>query len=272
MGNLKILALTAVNLNSKYLSCVPHYVEFWNSLTSANPSLTYVPKVLVMADELPDSLQKYSQWCQVFDLGDTVSSTFGSQASRILQPSLEEADLVLTTDVDMLPMSDRIFQKAIEAIEIGAEFVVCRDVLPLGQYPICYNLASPDVWARVNGVKTSIEVRAKLCIWFDRLLTGDEYAGNHGGVGWFADQEHLFEMVESFEQRGGKVVKLKDRETGHRRLDRLFMPFPINWIFLPAVKAGYFTDYHVHHPINKHKRYLDVVLRMRNGSEAKASN
>lgn len=272
MGDLKILALTAVNLNSKYLSCVPKYIDFWNSLTSTNPALTYVPKVLVMADELPDTLHKYSEWCQLFDLGDTVSSTFGSQASRILQPSLEEADLVLTTDVDMLPMSDRIFQKAIEAIKMGAEFVVCRDVLPLGQFPICYNLASPDVWARVNGVSNSIEVRTKLNVWFDSIQTGDSYAGDHGGFGWFADQEHLFEMVESFEKRGGKVVKFKDRETGHRRLDRLFMPFPINWIILPAVRSGYFTDYHVHHPIKKYRRYLDAVLSMRNGSTAKVND
>lgn len=265
MVYLKILALTAVNLNSKYLSCVPQYIEFWNSLKSTNPKVRYVPKVLVMADELPDSLQKYSEWCQLFELGDTVSPTFGSQATRILQPALEEADLVLTTDVDMLPMSDRIFQKAIEALEMGAEFVICRDVLPMGQYPICYNLASPEVWASVNGVHKPIEVKTKLQDWFDHLQTVDSYSGNHGGFGWFADQERLFEMVQSFEKRGGKVIKFKDRDTGHRRLDRLFMPFPMNWIFLPAVRAGYFTDYHVHHPITKYRRYLDAVLSMRNG-------
>jgi hypothetical protein len=262
---LKILALTAVNLNAKYLSCVPYFIEFWLSLKSTIPAVTYVPKVLVMADKLPGSLQKYSQWCELFDLKQTVSSTFGSQAVRILQPSLEKVDLVLTTDVDMLPMSDRILKKAIEAINLGAEFIVCRDVLSRGQYPICYNLASPDVWARVNGAHSQNDVKNSLQDWFDGLGVGNAYSGNHGGVGWFSDQEKLFEMVQDFQKRGGAVTKLKDRDTGHRRLDRLFMPFPINWIFLPAVKNRYFTDYHVHHPVTRYKRYLSAVLRMRNG-------
>jgi len=266
---LKILALTAVNLNDKYLSCVPYYIEFWLSLKSTVPAVSYVPKVLVMADALPESLQKYSQWCELFDLKYTVSSTFGSQAARILQPSLEKADLVLTTDVDMLPLSDQVLQKAIEAINLGADYIICRDVLARGQYPICYNLASPDVWAQVNGAHTEIEVKRRLQDWFGSLGIGGAYSGNHGGVGWFADQEKLFQMVEDFEKRGGKVAKLKDRDTGHRRLDRLFMPFPINWIFLPAVKNRFFTDYHVHHPIARYKRYLGAVLRMRNDSNNK---
>jgi hypothetical protein len=262
----KVLALTAVNLNTKYVSCVPFFIEFWLSLKSTTPGVSFVPKVLVIADELPESLHKYSRWCEVLDLNKEISSTFASQAVRILQPSLEEADFVITTDVDMLPMSDRIFQKAINAINLGAEFVVCRDVLPVGQYPVCYNIASPEVWARVNGTRTQLDLVQKLQVWFESLKAGYSYSGEHGGEGWFTDQERLFELVNEFENQGGNVTRLKDRDTGHRRLDRLFMPFPINWIFVPAVKSRYFTDYHVHHPVAKYKKYLRALLSMRDGS------
>jgi hypothetical protein len=262
----KVLALTAVNLNTKYVSCVPYFIEFWLSLKTTTPGVSFVPKVLVMAEELPESLHKYSRWCEVFYLNREISSTFSSQAVRILQPSLEEADYVLTTDVDMLPMSDRVFEKAINALNLGAEFVVCRDVLPVGQYPVCYNIAAPKVWARINGTRTQFDVVQKLQTWFESLKAGYSYAGEHGGAGWFTDQERLFELVNEFENEGGKVTKLKDRDTGHRRLDRLFMPFPINWIILPAIKNRYFTDYHVHHPVANYRKYLRAVLRMRDGS------
>jgi hypothetical protein len=261
---MKVLALTAVNLNDKYLSCVPPFIDYWLSLEPSSSDLTYVPKVLVMADELPVQLKAYEEWCELFPLDANISTTFGSQMVRIFQPGLESADFVLTTDVDMLPLADRVFHVAVERLRKGAEFVICRDVLPLGQYPICYNIASPKVWRAITGVESQGQVGRLMTQLFDNLNVGAQYREEHGGAGWFSDQEELFLMISKFESGGGLVIKLKDRDTGHRRLDRLFMPFPINWLVTPAVALGLFSDYHVHHPVSRYKRYLDAVLFLTN--------
>lgn len=260
---MKILALTAVNLNSKYLSCVPYFIDFWLSLKPERRSITYVPKVMVMADSLPKELESYKRWCEVFPLDSTIPSAFGSQAVRILQPSMESADYVITTDVDMLPLSDRVFQAALDEVEAGVQFVVCRDVLPKGQYAICYNLASPNAWREVSGIKSLEEVHSSLIEMLKRIPEGSNYSGDHGGEGWFTDQEVLFSMVNDFEAKGGRVAKLRDKQTRHKRLDRLFMPFPISWLFLPGLYWKLFTDYHVHHPIDRYEKYLKALEKFR---------
>ena len=260
---MKIVVLTAVNTNAKYLSCVPLFIDFWRSLKSTDNSVTYVPKVLVIASEIPEELLEYSPWCQLWNVDSEISSVFASQAIRILYPAVEECDFVLTTDVDMLPLSDRMFDSSINAIRVGAQFVVCRDVLQNQQYPICYNLASPQVWQSVNGVYSKRDINVRLSTWFEGIAGDKNYLGDHGGAGWFTDQEKLFQMVKVFEQEGGQVTKFADKTTKHRRLDRLFMPFPFNWLFLPAVFQGVFTDYHIHHPAIKNIRYINQVKRFR---------
>ena len=247
----------------KYLSCVPYYIDFWLSLQPERRSITYVPKVIVVADSLPNELESYKQWCQVFSLDASLPSTFVSQAVRILQPSLESSDYVITTDVDMFPLSDRVFQSALDEVEAGAEFVVCRDVLPQGQYAICYNLASPKSWRGVNGVRSLEEVNSLLDEIFKSIQLGSEYLGIHGGEGWFTDQKVLFSMISDFETAGGRVAKLRDNHTRHRRLDRLFMPSPISCLFLPTLFWGFFTDYHVHHPIRRYHKYLKALKKFR---------
>lgn len=261
---MQIVALTAVNLKPKYLSCVPAFIDFWLSLKSSKQGITYKPKVIVIAETLPEELEKYQEWCEVFDVGSKIPSSFASQAIRVFYPSLEEADYVVTTDVDMLPMTDRLFQVALSEISAGSEFVIGRDVLPKGQFPICYNLATPAIWGSINSIRSNGDVLDSLAKLFEKVNFNGEFNSKHGGTGWFADQEELYRMVTEFELMGGKVERLNDSSTGHLRLDRLFTPFPLNWLTLAGVALGLFTDYHVHHPISNFSKFLRSVAWLRN--------
>jgi hypothetical protein len=257
---LLVIALTAVNLDPKYLSCVPHYIDFWLSLNGRRSETKYLPKVLVIADTLPPELEKQSQFCEVIQPMGGVSSVFVSQAIRVYYPGLLDADYVITSDVDMLPLDDVVFQRALEEIDGGDEFVVCRDVLEEGQLPICYNIASPATWEVITGISHISQLANQLSNDFRTLIDSHGYSGAHGGNGWFADQIKLFKLVSRFEVTGGVVVKLQDAETGHKRLDRIGHVFPLNWLTLPAVFLGRFTDYHVHHPIARYSRFTKWLL------------
>ena len=57
-----------------------------------------------------------------------------------------------------------------------------------------------------------------------------------------------------------KVIKLKDFETGFRRLDRIHHNRIKKWLSLFLVLKGDFTDYHLHLPVNKNKTYLRIVF------------
>lgn len=259
MTQVSVLALTAVNLKEKYLSCVPFFIDFWLDISSRSAEINYVPKVLVIASEFPAVLEEYRAWCELFQPEIPLPSTFCSQAVRVLQPSLEGADFVLTTDVDMLPLDDRVFKKALHEISLGADFVVCRDVLPTGQFPICYGFASPETWAKITGIRSSNHANKQLAELFSELSRSDDYLEEHGGFGWYSDQEYLYRVVTQFEHAGGRVARLTDQDTRHKRLDRLYLPFPLSWFILPLVYLGAFSDYHVHHPVERHRTYVSAV-------------
>ena len=256
-----ITALTATNLNPKYLSCAIHFVNFWLAQSPSEKN-HYKPLVIVIAEDFPDELISIRDYCVVFDSPKGLSDVFVSQFVRALYAPLVKSDLVLTTDIDMLPLSLKLFSSVLSSSpEPLSTFHICRDVLPKGQYAICYNLASPEVWSQVTGVGSIEDVSNELLNQFKEAYERNNgYAEDHGAVGWFSDQEYLFGSVDRFEQEEqGRVLKFTDEETHHSRLDRAFTSFLKKWFLLPLVALNMMTDYHVHHPVERNQRYISAV-------------
>jgi hypothetical protein len=261
---MKITALTATNLDPKYLACATHFVNFWLAQDSTKDD-HYTPLVIVVADTLPQELIPIQDYCLLFKSPVGLSDVFCSQFVRALYAPLVDSDLVLTSDEDMFPLSLKVFRFALKSSAAPlATFHICRDVLPEGQYAICYNIASPAIWSAVTGVESLNDVSLVLTREFEAALHRNKgYVEDHGATGWFSDQEFLFEKANSLEvSRPGSVRKFSDKETGHLRLDRISAPTPLNWLILPLVALGLLTDYHVHHPANKYLRYINSVYRI----------
>jgi hypothetical protein len=255
---MQIEVISASNLSPKYLLCVPYFIDFWLSL--ATPlNVAVRPVVYLVADEMPPELLALSEYITL--VNSELPSAFVSQTIRCLKAGLSTADLTITSDIDMLPLSFKVFEKAIEKMTSDSDFVVCRDVLETGEFPICYSLANPAVWREVYGVFDDRSVQEKLEEIFKGTLRRGGYDSKHGGEGWFSDQLDLFTRVRQFEASGGQVIRLKDDETGHNRLDRVAHIGPLVWLALPMVILRRFTDYHVHHPVNRHKVLLFFVKR-----------
>jgi hypothetical protein len=256
-----ITALTATNLNPKYLSCAIHFVNFWLD-QSPSDNNNYKPLVIVVAQEFPDELISIRDYCVVFNPPEGLSDVFVSQFVRALYAPLVRSDLVLTTDVDMFPLSLKMFSYVLSSSpEPLSTFHVCRDVLAKGQYAICYNLASPKVWSQVTGIVSIADVSNMLLSEFSKAYRQNNgYAEDHGAVGWFSDQEFLFNSVDRYEEEAqGRLLRFTDKETQHSRLDRAFTSFPSKWFLLPLVALDVMTDYHVHHPVERNQRYISAV-------------
>lgn len=257
---MEINVLTASDLSPKYLECVPWYIDFWLSQESQIPGVVFRPTVLVIADELPEMLRNYSEYCVLFSTD--LPTAFVAQNVRTLYCALVDSDLVMTSDVDMLTMNSKLIDTALKkwGDKGSTTFAVLRDVLPAGQFAICYSVAEPLTWSEVFQIRSIQDVRKRLNQLFEKL-NSQEYQGSHGGYGWFLDQEYLYEQVFNSETNGTlNLLKFSDAETGHRRLDRVFHRGPLKWIVIPLIIQHHYSDYHVHHPVGKYSRYLSILL------------
>jgi hypothetical protein len=224
-----------------------------------NPSsaVHFNPRVAIIAEEIPKKLLRYSENLILIS-PQGLDSAFVSQVIRIYMAGISEAQYAMTSDVDMLPLNPKVYEFGIRNVYNSNDFVVLRDVLPAGEFPICYNLASAKTWNQLfidQKNKSSSEFLNRVN---SKYNADDSYSGIHGGIGWSIDQRFLYDSVVD----SGTAIQIKkftDAQTGHRRLDRIHHRFPFNWLLLPFVVFGRFSDYHVHHPIQKNTFFVRAL-------------
>lgn len=144
--------VSASNENLQYLEYVPIYIEYWLQI-GRKSKVKFIPHVYLIMDTLPTNLEKYSAYLTLLPPAG-MSSAFCSQNIRTLATVDTIHDFVITSDIDMVPLSSRYFiELTTQARGNRNSFIVGRDVLSAGQYPICYNIASSEIWSQVIGNK-----------------------------------------------------------------------------------------------------------------------
>ena len=255
--------LSASDLNPKYLQCVEPFISAWLSIPIQN-QVKFLPKVLIIANSIPDSLREYSDYLLLFDPQD-MPSAFVAQTSRIIEPRSSLADFVMTSDIDMIPLNVDFESNIINSEKLNQDsFFILRDVLDPGQYPICYNLAKPTVWrilVNCYGGENSTEKILRDIL--NKFGGNTAYSGTHGGKGWTIDQQTLWNFVQ---ENTGKleIETFSDQQTTHRRLDRIHHRGLLKWLLLPLVFSGFYHDYHIHHPVELNQTYIKTVIKIRN--------
>lgn len=257
-----VTVVSATDMNPRYLGCVPLFIDFWLA-AGRRSAVDFSPRVLVVG-KLPPDLARYRPWC--VEVGEVQAhSALAAQVGRLAAAAAAPGGLAVTTDIDMLPLSLHSLEFAIRELKLrDCNFAVVRDVLEEGQFAMCYALAEPSVWQEVLGVG-GLELQQILQVLLDESPLA--YSGERGGSGWYYDQELLYKRVTAAEIGGrAQLLRLRDDETGHLRLDRELHPFPVDWALLPLVYAGFFTDYHVHHPVQSIRKFLAALSRVRSMS------
>jgi transcriptional regulator CtsR len=253
----KLIVVTASDLNPKYLRCVPFFIDFWKLFECSN-GYKIESKVAIIAEKIPEELQKYESHLILINNTYNLNSAFVAQGIRILIPQLLEADLVMTSDVDMFPLSLRILENSIVKLEELGDFVIYRDILSEKEIPICYNIASPQNWKILMSDLKSFQG----CInSLEEQLTSrggpQSYAGHHGGTGWTMDQEYLYAKVR--ENTLLNFIRLGADDISFHRLDRAYHKRGLEWIFGIMTLFRYWDDYHAHLPVEKKKYFLHYL-------------
>lgn len=248
-------AIAASDTTLKYLNCVPWFIEFWRRAKSKHRHVRFVPRVVLVADEIPSHLKELSRFITLYR--SELDSRFVAQNIRVPIAGLSTGTFALTTDIDMFPLDPREIDRAIDFLSLKSEnFIIVRDVLQENQYPICYNVARPATFKELTGLVDLETISSEL----ETHKEKKDYDGRHGGTGWFSDQERLFEWVEQFESdHAERVIRLNDSTNGHRRLDRVHFGGRLRWFQLSGVLSSRYSDYHVHHPVESYRAYIQSV-------------
>lgn len=232
--------LTATDTNPLYCGFVPLFVKAWKGLF---PEVDVC--IVLIADTLPIDLQEYSAHIRVVPPIPGMHTAFQAQCIRLLYPqTIERQEGVLITDMDMLPMNRYYYEQPIAEISPDT-FVAYRDEMYPREIAMCYNVATPSVWASMFQGET-----------LETMYKRQVYDGSHGGAGWNTDQ---LVLVKQFLQYSGKKTLLNDSVTRFRRLDRISRE-----VYDPAVferiRSGLFSDYHCLRPYSDHQAINEAFV------------
>ena len=208
-------ALLAVDLNPAYAGLWPVAKRAWTEIAGIEPTLVLVAQRGAVPPDLAADPAVH-----VFEPEPTLHTAFQAQCIRLLYPALlHGAGGVITSDVDMVPMSPGYFHRPLR--DIDARHFVCYrdDTIPLGELPICYNAALPSTWASIFDISDLDDVREHLRRWAE----GIEYEGARGSAGWTTDQRVLYRILLERGRREHDVWIFDDYYTGYRRLERAYV-------------------------------------------------
>jgi hypothetical protein len=253
----KISVVTSVNGDPRYTSFFPWWVKFWSQVARLDEEVALQLHLAYCGgeDHLPDVASEVV--ATTYPRVTSIPSTTRSQLARLHLASQlpESCGTVITTDIDLFPLSLNYFKTLAE--NAGNSFVVARDVLAEGQYPICYLAARPHIWREVVGGHLSAEE------WFESVAPYVEETRTRAPrETWFVDQMWIYQRVKAWSEAGGEVLVLSDQHTGFRRLDRSIGPR----LLFAGLKTGLirpsaYVDYHAHRPALKYEALFGRLLR-----------
>lgn len=188
-------SVISTTYDDKYLYFLPIVTWCWNKL--GVDVICFMPyenrgnTFMHVNNTLVEISKGHNNWIYNFDCPEHKEATY-AQVSRLYAACLDlpEDEILITSDVDMV-----VFKIPIPELSVWDKFVILgNDLVPKGQYPVCYCSAKVKVWKdtfRLNG-KTYQE-----CL--DNLLGAiecDHMRGNY----WGCDQEQLWNNISKTER------------------------------------------------------------------------
>jgi len=118
-------------------------------------------------------------------------SAFVAQNLRIYYPALinlPDDEMVMITDMDMLPMSGAYYKSGLEIFN-KEDFIYYRHI-DRDEIYMCYNAAHPEMWSKIFNIKTEEDIEKNINDTFE-----SSYNGIPGSSGWFTDQKIMYSKL-----------------------------------------------------------------------------
>ena len=179
--------LSAVNENPEYYRFIPKQILFWNKF-----NIKFI--AVFVGSSIPDILKQYADNIILYSKNLNVHTAFVAQNIRLYYPALltlPDDEMVMITDMDMLPMKADYYVKDIEAY-CTDDFIYYRNV-DGNQIYMCYNASHPKTWSKVFGINTEDDIERNIYATYTHT-----YSGVPGQHGWFTDQEIFYNKLINY--------------------------------------------------------------------------
>jgi len=179
--------LGSVNLNPDYYMFIPEQIYFWRKF-----EINFI--AVLVGDKIPVEIIEYSDNIILWNKNLDLNTAFVAQNLRIYYPALinlPEDELIMITDMDMLPMNSKYYKDGLENFNID-DFIYYRNV-DKNQIYMCYNASHPKIWSKVFEIENESDIEK---------IIKNTYVSNYGGIpgstGWFKDQEILYQKLINY--------------------------------------------------------------------------
>jgi hypothetical protein len=226
----------SVNLNPQYYMFIPKQIAFWNHF-----HIRFV--AILVGDHIPEELLEYVDNIILWNKNPHLNTVFVGQNLRIYYPALfdlPDDELIMITDMDMLPMSQEYFTNGLEEFQKD-DFICYREIYG-SEIAMCYNAAHPHTWGKIFNIKTQDDIEERI-----NKTYNVGYSGIPGKSGWNIDQLIMYKILTKYPHF--KILK--------RPIRRLEM-----WKFQDYINRrldnfiGNYDDAHFHRSYFKNEKFI----------------
>lgn len=209
--------LASVNNNPAYYMFIPKQILFWNHF-----GIKFT--AVFVGEKIPDELTPYASNIILWNNNLELNSAYVAQNLRMYCTALLDLpkdEMVMITDMDMLPMSAAYYTAGLEQFKFE-DFIYYRNV-DGNQIYMCYNAAHPKIWGKLFGINNIEDVKQKIYENYNI-----HYNGIPGSTGWFIDQQIMYQRLIHYENlkvlnRPIKRLEMEDYRNHIKEKDENFI-------------------------------------------------
>jgi len=221
----------------------PMYIDFWPVVAKAWNKMGIKPTLALVGDENVKVDESLGDVIRIKPI-EGVSTAVLAQTIRLLLPIYFEDEVSIISDIDMLPINKAYYVDSVKDYSDDS-FIVYRP----NPYPnqklisMCYNVAKGSTFKEVFGVYAIEDIPKTIKKW------ATELKNNH-----MTDEIILYHKIHNWKDYNTRCVKLNDKITGNRRIDRSSWKYDLN-----LLKQNYYIDSHMLRPYKRYKAEIDEL-------------
>ena len=180
--------LASVNNNPSYYMFIPKQIMLWKRF-----GIKFI--AVYVGEKIPDELISYTDHIILWNNNLDINSAYVAQNIRMYYTALidlPEDEIIMITDMDMLPMSSDYFVKGLEQFQME-DFIYYRNV-DWNQIYMCYNAAHPKIWGKLFNIQNHEDIKYRL---YENYIM--QYNGIPGSTGWCIDQLIMYKKLINYE-------------------------------------------------------------------------
>ena len=231
--------------NPQYYKFIPHQVEFWKKF-----GIKFL--AIFIGESIPDDMLDYSDNIILWNKNLDIKTSFVGQHLRIFYSALlnlPEDEMVMITDIDILPMNIEYFTSGLEDFHL--EDFLCYRSISMNQIFICYNAAHPKVWSEIFNIKTENDVENMIY---------ENYIPSYNGLLnnlWYHDQALMYNKLINYPH-----LKVLNREPRRLEYDNIKTHFFKN----DGIFYINYDDAHFHRRYDLHKFMIQDIKNQISGN------